>query len=173
MTASEKRALVRRRAVPAAVGRAMSDPGHAGPDKDESPAQISRTNDEDRPRAAQSSSRNRNPEGIENGGHPITVAPRSKSGAKAPIAVPMASVNADPAERKRSALVGVAYAKAIHETALAAHGRARANLSEAIIAARDEGVSVARIASAAGTSRNAVYLLMSRVKRSAKREAKR
>lgn len=155
-----------------------------GPDKGESPSQISRSssrppgaegshNDEDRPRAARSSSRNRNPEGIENGGHPITVAPRSKSGAKAPIPVPMASVNADPAERKRSALVGVTYAKAIHEAALASHARARANLSEAIIAARDEGVSVARIASAAGISRNAVYLLMSRVKRAGKREAKR
>lgn len=65
-------------------------------------------------------------------------------------------------ERKRSALVGVQYAKRVHVEAEARFLAARENYAEAIVAARDQGATVAEIAQQAGVSRNAIYLLMAR-----------
>lgn len=69
-------------------------------------------------------------------------------------------------ERKSSALVGVWYAERLHKAAIARAEAARAGYVEAIVAARDAGATVAEVAEQAGVSRNALYLLVARARKS-------
>lgn len=78
--------------------------------------------------------------------------------------VTIARADAEQSERKRSALVGVGFAYDAMTRAHSAHMRERRRVVDAIVAARDEGATVAEIAEQAGISRNAVYLLVSRAR---------
>ncbi len=82
--------------------------------------------------------------------------------------VTQAPASADVRERKRSALVGVQYAKQGHEDALRRLEDERQRYANAIIAARDQGATVQECAQQAGVSRNALYELFRRINRKAK-----
>jgi Mor family transcriptional regulator len=78
------------------------------------------------------------------------------------LPITTARANADPRERRRSALLGVNYAQGMSDNSLDHHKSIRRNLREAIVAARDEGAAVREIAEQMNVSRNAVYGMMRR-----------
>ncbi len=97
----------------------------------------------------------------------ITDPVRDRDNGHEPITVTQAPASADVRERKRSALVGVQYAKRGHTDALRRLEAERDRYADAIVAARDQGATVQECAQQAGVSRNAVYELFRRIRRKA------
>ena len=84
--------------------------------------------------------------------------------------VTQGSVDAGSRERKQSALVGVWYAQRQAREAEARFNAERVRLREAMVAARDAGATVAEIAEQMGISRQGVYSLEARIRRSEERQ---